>query len=143
MMRVNIRMGGKQKYVYIYISIHTWANIGVRHISLFPSPPQENGTFISYHAVLTVKTRHFLDYHDSWVIPSPLHPLSMYLSLIFSNTPKLVYYYSIHALCFQQEYLRLPKNLMLSLHDLTKKWPKMTSNDLKSKNYRKKTPTNI
>ena len=46
-------------------------------------------------------------------------------------------------LCFQQEYLRLPKNLMLTLHDLTKKWPKMTSNDLKSKNYRTKTPTKI
>ena len=48
-----------------------------------------------------------------------------------------------YTLCFQQEYLRLPKNLMLTLHDLTKKWPKMTSNDLKSKNYRKKTPTKI
>ena len=48
-----------------------------------------------------------------------------------------------NTLCFQQEYLRLPKNLMLTLHDLTKKWPKMTSNDLKSKNYRKKTPTKI
>ena len=50
---------------------------------------------------------------------------------------------SDHSLCFQQEYLRLPKNLMLTLHDLTKKWPKMTSNDLKSKNYRTKTPTKI
>ena len=49
----------------------------------------------------------------------------------------------IRTLCFQQEYLRLPKNLLLTLHDLTKKWPKMTSNDLKSKNYRKKTPTKI
>ena len=47
------------------------------------------------------------------------------------------------TLCFQQGYLRLPKNLMLTLHDLTKKWPKMTSNDLKSKNYRTKTPTKI
>ena len=47
------------------------------------------------------------------------------------------------TLCFQQEYLRLPKNLMLTLHDLTKKWPKMTSNDLKLKNYRTKTPTKI
>ena len=43
------------------------------------------------------------------------------------------YFVYTYALCFQQEYLRLPKNLMLTLHDLTKKWPKMTSNDLKSK----------
>ena len=62
-----------------------------------------------------------------------------YCMLLYLISPSL----GPKALCFQQEYLRLPKNLMLTLHDLTKKWPKMTSNDLKSINYRKKTPTKI
>ena len=64
----------------------------------------------------------------------------MVLSKFFYNIPNNV---GPKPLCFQQEYLRLPKNILLTLHDLTKKWPKMTSNDLKSKNYRTKTPTKI
>ena len=101
-------------------SVHILLNLLIRHCC----------------AVLFIQLKNYINnlftYMWLWKCPS-----------IYGVLGKLKNILAMAPLCFQQEYLRLPKNLLLTLHDLTKKWPKMTSNDLKSKNYRTKTPTKI